>query len=173
MKSIYINQFYVEKPKNRVIQDDLLNWIIKSHQLAESKNTDLNNKTENVGTELIEKLFQRYAVKSAQISQRYLECDDMLSSDFENNKIYKINESQASGVSINERAHFFSERAFEIFKKFYDLSKKNNKPNHLIHVTCTGYISPSAAQKIVTDPFIASKTSYKTKALTSAAGLFK
>lgn len=152
MKSIYINQFYVEKPKNRVSQDDLLNWIIKSHQLAESKNTDLNNKTENVGTELIEKLFQRYAVKSAQISQRYLECDDMLSSDFENNKIYKINESQASGVSINERAHFFSERAFEIFKKFYDLSKKNNKPNHLIHVTCTGYISPSAAQKIVTDP---------------------
>lgn len=148
MKNIYLNQFHIEKPKNKVKQDDLLNWIIKCHQLAESKNAG----SEKIDMDLIEKLFHRYGVKAAQISQRYLESDDILSNDFENNEIYKVNDSQKNGSNITDRANFFSGRAYEIFKKFYDVSqKKQNRPDHLIHVSCTGYISPSAAQRIVTE----------------------
>ncbi len=148
MKNIFLNQFHIEKPKNLVKQDDLLTWIIKCHQLAESKNSS----TEKMDTELIEKLFQRYGVKAAQISQRYLESDDILSTNFENNKIYNVTESQKNGSSISDRAHFFSDRAYEIFKKFYNVkSVQSQRPDHLIHVSCTGYISPSAAQRIVTE----------------------
>lgn len=147
MDSVFLNEFHIEMPKNRVKQDDLLTWIIKCHQLAESN----SNTSESIDAALIEKLFQRYAVKSSQISQRYLESDDILSEQFEKNEIYKVSLEQKQGASIAERAHFFSTRAFEVFKRFYNVSVKSRRPNHLIHVSCTGYVSPSAAQKIVTE----------------------
>ena len=148
MAFVFLNRFQIEKPQNCVPQDDLLNWIIKCHQLAESKKTN----SDLIEPDLIEKLFRRYAVKSSQISQRYLESDDILSPDFEKNTIYKFTDQKNSGADITDRSLFFSEKAYAVFKKFYDVTQKISRPNHIIHVTCTGYISPSAAQKIVTEP---------------------
>jgi predicted naringenin-chalcone synthase len=153
MHSVFLNQFQVEKPKNCIPQSDLLNWIIKCHQFAHTnsakKLSDLENGAMTV--ELIEKLFQRYGVKSNLISQRYLESNDIHSLNFANNEIYKITDLQKNGSDIMERAQFFSHRAFEIFHQFYNMEKQFDRPDHLIHVTCTGYISPSAAQRIVTE----------------------
>lgn len=147
MSSVFLNQFHIEKPKNCVKQDDLLEWIIQCHQLAESQKGSMSQ----TDSELLQKLFQRYAVKPTQISQRYLESDDILSKNFSTNEIYKITNQVTSGADITQRAHFFSQRAYEIFKKFYNVETKLPRPDHLIHVSCTGYISPSAAQKIVTE----------------------
>lgn len=147
MKSIYLNRFHLVKPQNLVQQDDLLKWIIKCHQLAESKNTQ----REKMDLDLIEKLFHRYGVKSSQISKRYLESDDVLSQDFEKNTIYKVTDQSSRGADIAERGQFFSEKAYNVFKKFYDVTQKKLRPSHIIHVTCTGYVSPSAAQKIITE----------------------
>lgn len=147
MSSVYLNQFQVVKPKNCLQQDDLLNWVIKCHQIAEQQ----NQTSDAVSPELIEKLFRRYGVSSAQIAKRYVECDDILANDFENNEVYKINQLQKSGVDITTRAQFFSKRAYEVFQKFYDVQNVLARPDHLIHVTCTGYISPSAPQRIVTE----------------------
>ncbi len=147
MLSVFLNQFQVEKPKNCVTQAQLLNWIIQCHQLAESK----SDSNQPMNAELLQKLFQRYGVKPAQISQRYFESDDILSTDFSTHEIYKITDQIRNGSDITQRAHFFSERAYAIFKKFYNVEKKLTRPDHLIHVSCTGYISPSAAQKIVSE----------------------
>ena len=149
MNSVFLNQFRIEKPKNCVQQNDLLNWIIKCHQFAEINNSMSN--ANSISAEIIEKLFQRYAVKPSLISQRYLESNDIHSMDFANNDIYKITDTQKNGADINHRAQFFSQRAFEVFQQFYNLEKPVERPDHLIHVTCTGYISPSAAQRIVTE----------------------
>ena len=142
--SCFLNQFESIKPKNCVSQDKLLNWIIECHQLAEKQNP------KNIDSELIKKLFERYGVKSAYISQRYFECDDICAETFENNIIYSINELKPNGANINERAIYFGKRAYQVFEQIYNINKTNqNKPDHLIHATCTGYISPSAAQQIV------------------------
>ncbi len=146
MASIFLNHFEIVNPKNLMSQDDLLRWIIKAHQQAEQF---LN--TESMSAETIAKLFERYGVKANQISQRYTECDDMFSDTFAANKIYKIQEHAKEGTNITQRTNVFAEKAYEVFKKIYDITKKNKRPNHLIHVTCTGYISPSAAQRIVTE----------------------
>lgn len=155
MFSCYLNRFQVEKPKNVVAQSDLLAWIIKCHQLAESK----KSQSDQMDLALIEKLFERYAVKPNQISQRYLESDDILSLDFEKNKIYQITVQQNNGSNILERALFFSDRAYDIFKKFYNVTQEDTRPDHILHVTCTGYVSPSAPQKIVTEPLWHQSTS--------------
>lgn len=147
MQQVFLNNFNVIKPKNCSSQIELLEWITKCHQEAE-KSSPHSDKLEE---DLIQKLFQRYSVKATQVSQRYTESDDIKSIDFKNNRLYKIDESHTNGVSITERAQFFSERAYEVFNKFYKLDDVKIKPDHLIHVTCTGYISPSAAQKIVAE----------------------
>lgn len=145
MTSVFLNQFKVVMPANHASQDFLLSWIIKCHQQAE-----FNSKHEQkMGPDLIEKLFLRYSVKPSKLSQRYLENNDFLSNDFGANKIYKIDDKQTNGCNITERAHYFSKRASEVFNEIYNLDEALQLPNHLIHVTCTGYVSPSAAQEII------------------------
>lgn len=147
MIPVFLNQFYSVKPKNCLKQSDILSWVIKCHQTAEMKNQTTSQKD----IDLIERLFQRFSVKETQISQRYSECDDMSVGSFDNAEIYRINDESQNGVDILQRAKFFSDRAYEVFKKFYNVDLPAPRPNHLIHVTCTGYISPSAAQKIITE----------------------
>ncbi len=150
MTAVYLNQFKVVLPKNRISQSNLLEWIVLCHQATES---------ENLRTQYtIQKLLERYAIRPEQISQRFLECDDILSTDYSQNEIYQVIPNQQSGKSIYERTLFFSDRAYEVFNQFYDVKQKSSRPDHLIHVSCTGYISPSAAQKIVTETLWGHKT---------------
>lgn len=149
--SVFLNQFKIIKPKNLMSQGQLLHWIIKAHQKAEH----YNQNSDQMSADTIAKLFERYGVKPTQISQRYTECDDMFSETFESNEVYKIQSHEKEGTNISDRSEFFSDRALNIFKKIYDLTEENaaitKRPNHLIHVTCTGYVSPSAAQRVITD----------------------
>ena len=145
MAPVYLNDFKTINPKNCYSQDELLQWIIACHQ-----NAEIEARSSDLSSDSIQKLFQRYAVKSDQISQRYIECSDINNDSFSNNEIYQLNKHSTQGVDIQRRAQFFSLRALEVFHEFYDLPLVS-KPDHLIHVTCTGYVSPSAAQRIVTD----------------------
>lgn len=145
MDSIYLNYLQTVTPKNSFSQTELLHWITKSHQLAES----FKPKDQQMDSDLIEKLFLRYGVKQAQIAFRHFECSDVFTNCAKESEIYQITDLTPNGVDISVRSRFFSTRAFEILKKFYDVSNHQKRPDHLIHVTCTGYISPSGAQKIV------------------------
>jgi predicted naringenin-chalcone synthase len=57
---------------------------------------------------------------------------------------FELNWSQ---LGSTERSSIFEKTIDEIFERFYDASSLPME--HLIHVTCTGYIAPSGAQKIV------------------------
>ncbi len=142
----YLSKFEVYLPEKRYSQRELLSWMIQAHVQAETlqmkdggKQTDLH---------LLAKLFERYAVKETQIAHRYLEVADVAAKGLDQAEIYKIDQANKQGLGIHERALYFSKRAEQIFQNAY--KEKNRKPDHLIHVTCTGYVSPSPAQKIVT-----------------------
>ena len=145
MGSHFINNLRIYNPKNCFQQADLSRWIAKAHQQAEVlKSFELQ-----MSGDLIEKLFLRYGVKETQIAQRYFECSDVYSDFSEGSEIYPISKATPFGVDISKRAQFFTKRATAVFEKFYDLSSPQARPEHLIHVTCTGYESPSAAQKTI------------------------
>lgn len=78
-------------------------------------------------------LVARYGVKPHQIAQRCFENTDFAETD----------------GSIHERMMFFAERAQSVFQKFYP--RHAIPPKHIVHVTCTGYVSPSPAQRLVSD----------------------
>ncbi|MBC7742595.1 MAG: naringenin-chalcone synthase [Bdellovibrionaceae bacterium] len=144
--AIYLNQFLPILPKNKLEQKKLIEWTAQCHLQAEKLNP--KSTLDEAGLSLMKKLFDRYAVKQNQISQRYFECDDVFKESFTQSEIYIVNEEVQSGADILQRTQFFAERAFAVFQQIYTQSKK---PDHILHVTCTGYISPSAPQRMVVD----------------------
>ncbi len=159
MDAIYLNQFEVILPKNHLDQENLLTWIADIHVKAEKIKTQAQATDHEL--ELIRKLFHRYAVKPTQISQRYFECDDaQLPAKRSANDVgelrpetfvYQLSENNPQGFDILQRTQFFSERAHSVFKRMYDSVPAEKKPDHLIHVSCTGYISPSAPQRMIAE----------------------
>lgn len=137
-----IGHFKNIKPPYERSQSELVSWTTRCHQESLQY---LSEQSAPLSSDQVEKFFRRYAVSPEKISKRSFECPDIESfEDWSEKKIYKITPATVEGVSIRERAHFFSERAQATFESFYPTQA--TLPSHLIHVTCTGYVSPSAAQ---------------------------
>ncbi len=122
---VALTNFEIVMPSIIMTQSDSLEHMVKIHSqvlVAEGKNSDT-----------IATLVRRYGVKATQIAQR----------SFENINI------AAEGKDIFERTQFFGLKGREIMSQFYPA--QSSPPDHLIHVTCTGYISPSPAQHLVND----------------------
>lgn len=90
---------------------------------------------------------RRFFLDENQIQSRRYECND-IDENWDDHSIYSIAEASPHGKDIAERHNFFDKRAREIFNEIYTQEKI---PDHLIHVTCTGYLSPSPAQKFFAD----------------------
>lgn len=150
---IAIGKFQKVQPPYERSQENLVEWTTRCHEAAtvaaaatHPSATAVTLDADNSAGSLIGKLFRRYSVSADKIAKRSFECSDLESIDgWRTNRIYRFENALPEGAPMKERMEFFSERATKIFDEFYPPQK--NLPEHLIHVTCTGYVSPSAAQK--------------------------
>lgn len=113
-------------------QQELINWILAAYQES-FRLQQRDPKTH---------LLKRFAVGQEQISQRYIECPD-ITSDWPHHEIYHLSPQHPQGADILKRNQFFSERAALRIGEAY---QERSHPQQFIHVTCTGYMSPSAPQ---------------------------
>ena len=58
-------------------------------------------------------------------------------------ELYRLHESP-SGKDLSARTKIFQTEVDQIFEQYYP--ETAGQPNDLIHVSCTGYVSPSGAQ---------------------------
>ena len=134
-----LTNFLMIKPPFEKTQAELNEWLSICHAKAEQSNSN---------EDLSKSFFNRYAVKASQIANRSFECPDITDMQpWDSKRIYRLTAKTPQGVGMLERNIFFAERAQDIMQKLYENCQ--NKPQHLIHVTCTGYVSPSAAQLLV------------------------
>jgi predicted naringenin-chalcone synthase len=137
-----LSNFQIILPKFKITQKETLNWLINAHIHSE-KNV---NKNEKILASEIKERFLKVACKDNNISYRGSSIDDYLHENWDKMKIYTLNDNP-NGQGLEKRTKLFSEITDEVFRKFYKDSK--NSPSNIIHVTCTGYASPSPAQKLV------------------------
>lgn len=134
----HIFNFKSPRPEHYVKQEDGREWIRRAY----GKTLNLNDNPE---IEKLDNFVDKYTVQSDQIQQRGTELSDFTKDDFEDNKIFYFREKYL-GAPLEERMDFFSKivekRASEVF------SKDQEKPNHIIHTSCTGYLSPSPIQRL-------------------------
>lgn len=128
----YLHSLMPILPRKVIEQAKLVNLVVDYHARYE----------ELTGGECDKRRLHRFALSEKQISRRYIECPDS-GTDWNSNFIYKMTKHSLLGADINERNEFFSMRALEVMEEAY---QGQTPPDHLIHVTCTGYVAPSAPQ---------------------------
>lgn len=141
--TISLSGFHSIPPTFEVFQDQVLKWIAQAHLKAEKNSNPLSS--EKFHSDMQEQLF-RLGLGHQKIQKRGLDFDDFLHQDWEKMKLFNLD---APASSQDHRSELFDQIVSKKFEQFY--SGNNDLPSHLLHVSCTGYVSPSGAQKIVSE----------------------
>jgi len=150
--SSWVHDFVLPKPRNRAAQDDALNWLAAAHARSELLKADTvpNSGTPQSLAELCskyERLLSRVGVKPAVVSHRDSELADFTTMDVDSMTVFNT-AGGPTGAAVNARMQVFSAAVMERFDDLYPKSESQPCAD-LLHVSCTGYESPSAAQKLV------------------------
>lgn len=140
---IFLSNFRIIRPPHERPQAELNRWILKRHLASR----EIQPPDDDMSSAQYEKIHQRYAIKDGLIAKRAFECADVTNPDFTDARIYPVGLAQLPGADIGVRTQFYSERAQAVMTEFYERAER--VPSHIVHVTCTGYRSPSAAQLLI------------------------
>jgi predicted naringenin-chalcone synthase len=141
-----ITDFQALSPKHEILQDKGFEWLIEAHTKAETEQARLSDQERESFKEQITRKLHHVGCSSAFIHKRGHEIADFSHFDWDAMEIYRLNERpQGSGLKNRQKLH--QKLVLNRFEEFFPPDAK--APSHLIHVTCTGYTSPSAAQILV------------------------
>lgn len=136
--SLFLHDFVPVLPRFRTRQEDAFEWLAQAHA--------------NAGHGPVERLRReanRYGCSPARIVARGHELEDFTHLDWSRMRIYP-------NGGLEARTQFFAEAALAAMPRFYPSCQASQAaqniaqaPDALIHVSCTGYDSPSAAQRWV------------------------
>jgi predicted naringenin-chalcone synthase len=135
-KDIFLHSFRPILPQNYLPQKEIIDWIIKGHLRFEKLSGCKEDPVK------LEEYLRRFALNDKYISNRYFDCDEV-DENWADHEIYKITKESLGGADIKVRNLYFGKKVKRVFEELY--LEKN--PSHVVHVTCTGYISPSPAQE--------------------------
>lgn len=140
--------FQVIRPCYEVRQEEILQWIAKAHVASEAKvqgwpeqSVERSEFYDGISERLL-----RIGCGADKVQMRGVQIPDCLHTVWPKMEIYNLEEN-CEGARMEKRASFFATAADGILEQFYPESSP--PPAHLIHVTCTGYVSPSCAQRMV------------------------
>lgn len=143
MMPCILTDFKQIRPHHDMEQEQLLDWIAEAHARAEHR--DDGPEREAFRSRIRQELSQ-LGLGKERIGRRGLQISDPFLEDWTHMEIYPVG-TTAEGLGFTGRSHFYDRETSRIFERFYP--EGSHLPAHLIHVTCTGYVAPSPAQKIV------------------------
>lgn len=137
-----LSDFQHIRPHYEIDQEKSLDWIAAIHAEAEQSLSPCDH---SFKMQIREKL-ARIGLGKERIQNRGVLIGDLFKEDPSAMEIYPVTKNP-NGNGFAERSRFFDREVSKIFERFY--SEEASLPGHLIHVTCTGYVAPSPAQKLV------------------------
>ena len=148
--SYIIDNFKIIRPSFEGNQSECLDWLAKAHAYVRTTYETDSSKGKSLAENVIfmRRMVEKFCCNQEKIAKRGSEIADFLHSNFSEMKIFNLVQSQF-GASMQDRMKFFADSTTQVFEKFY--SDIISPPADLIHVTCTGYSSPSPAQLLVSN----------------------
>ncbi len=137
--------FNVQLPAHRGTHEYDMRWLATAHAKAEEVLTGGETKQADLQPRM-EKLLRRFGCSPKHIGYRYSELDDFTHTDWQQMRIFNL-EAAPAGRSIDVRNQFFAETVNRAVERFY--AEESEPPTDLLHITCTGYASPSAIQRLI------------------------
>ena len=144
---IFLHDFQSLQPEHHAEQGTILEWIAAAHAQAEITIQQPATDAEREAlTRKYRKLVLRFGCSTDRISFRNSALADFTHTDWDRMGIFQLNK-YPSGKPCGERSRFYREISGLAFERFY--AEESDPPPVIIHVTCTGYVSPSGAQRLV------------------------
>ncbi|MFC5684507.1 3-oxoacyl-[acyl-carrier-protein] synthase III C-terminal domain-containing protein [Flavobacterium sp. MAHUQ-51] len=163
MKSIILSNFHPILV-GELFEQDKLNQYTKYlyyhfQNLQSSAFESKKGNNESVSFDYISEQVDKYSIPIENIKQRQtiifegvrnfveniMEVNSPL--DYQFPEGFEVKETNSFGPKIEVRMEWFKKNMRYVFNQFYSKNKTN--PENLIHVTCSGYSSPSVAQEAV------------------------
>ena len=147
---VRLHSFCIVRPLHSESQEKALRWLAEAHIRAEETHR-LNHghpPVEPGFAAMLPRLLHRYGCSPGKISARGCELNDHLHTAWEKMEVYRLAES-SKGAGMSVRSQVFARGAHRTLHAMF--ANACNAPDDLIHVTCTGYVSPSAAQLLVVE----------------------
>ena len=146
-----LTRFTSTRPRYVVSQEQSLDWLARAHAGAQALRAGLETADRERFARKIARLLDRVGGASGAIATRASVLPDFASGDGGATVLYDTAQvgsgSYPRGKGASARLEVFTRAVDDYFAAEY--AGEEDAPDDLIHVTCTGYVSPSGAQKLV------------------------
>src|SRR5664279_951911 len=144
----FVTHLRALSPAHTLTQQQTLAWLVEAHTRAE-RTLAMRN-----GTQFEEDQFRlriahalaRFGCSADKIATRGVELSDGTHTAWSDMRIFRLDE-KPEGEGMLTRMRLYGDVATGAFDRLY--AGEDQPPSDLLHVTCTGYTSPSAAQRLV------------------------
>ncbi|HEY0192733.1 MAG TPA: 3-oxoacyl-[acyl-carrier-protein] synthase III C-terminal domain-containing protein [Kofleriaceae bacterium] len=134
------------RPRYRTGQRALLDWLSNVHGAAEATHLGLDaGEPEQFAARIAARL-RKCACPPEQIGTRGQSVIDLATFRGDDHALYDV-DLHPRGKGTEARTRLFANLVDDYFARAY--ADEHAAPDDLVHVTCTGYVSPSGAQKLV------------------------
>lgn len=151
-KPFELGRFQTSRPLFMAPQAATFAWLAEAYDRAMAITKNAGCDESHVTKSFRDRLL-RFGCKPGQIGHRGFDTINVLDHNFDGSGIFTFNrdsvDPQIRGRMnlLGERSAFFAKRSFDVLQDLYPANTE--APAHIIHVSCTGYNSPSAAQRLV------------------------
>ncbi|HEY5961702.1 MAG TPA: 3-oxoacyl-[acyl-carrier-protein] synthase III C-terminal domain-containing protein [Polyangiaceae bacterium] len=148
--AILVSEFQALAPKHVLAQEQALEWLCDAHTRAQASYAAHHDEQfdECSFRRDMHRAISRYGCSSSRIETRGVELSDCSHRNWEEMVVYDLLK-YPEGKAMNARVECYSALALAGFERLYEGTEP--APTDLLHVTCTGYQSPSAAQLLVSN----------------------
>ena len=146
LSSVALSEFSMTRPSHSVAQGPSLEWLAAVHAASQATLEALEPSATRAFEERLGKVIARCACGPDKIAQRGHVLSDVGRTSWDDLSIYDVTR-YPRGAGTAARSKLFDEIVSAYFDTEY--RDEHSPPGDLIHVTCTGYVSPSGAQKTV------------------------
>ncbi|HEU4411539.1 MAG TPA: 3-oxoacyl-[acyl-carrier-protein] synthase III C-terminal domain-containing protein [Polyangiaceae bacterium] len=139
-------RFRPTRPRYELPQARLLDWLAAAHAEAQARLEGAPPEARGPLAERVRKVLGRCGCPPDKIAARGFMLPDCLTTRWDDNDFFDV-ARRPRGPGSEERSRRFDALASAYFEAEY--AGEAAAPRDLIHVTCTGYVAPSAAQRLV------------------------
>ena len=141
---LMLTDFSPQRPQHQIAQARALEWLTEIHAASEAQLNALTDSERHTFATRFSKLVERCACGPEKIGTRgHVTADLGASEALDLYDVHRYPRGKGSGA----RSQAFAEIVDAYFER--EFSADTVAPRELIHVTCTGYVAPSGAQRMV------------------------
>lgn len=146
---LFLRDFRVHLPAHRGAHGDVVRWLAAAHARAEATlRRDDPGFDAAAFRRQMERHLRRFAPSPETVGFRYSDVAEFNDENFAGKDLFPVDRAP-QGAGTGARMDAFAAMAERAVGALYDEGEE--APDELLHVTCTGYSAPSAAQKLAED----------------------